>query len=161
METKTFSVVTNYKHTQFSYLMLVVTLAVFVFFAWIHITGSAEPDSTDSGPNFAITFLMALILFILASLVSLQVIIDGKYLRIKFSFGIYQKKFSLNDIMSAKTVKNHWHYGWGIRRWLWPKMWIYNVSGFDAVEIKLKNGKTYRIGTDEPEKLEQILQSIK
>jgi hypothetical protein len=161
METKTFSVVTNYKHTQFSYLMLVVTLAVFVFFAWIHITGSAEPDSTDSGPNFAITFLMALILFILASLVSLQVIIDGKYLRIKFSFGIYQKKFSLNDIMYAKTVKNHWHYGWGIRRWLWPKMWIYNVSGFDAVEIKLKNGKTYRIGTDEPEKLEQILQSIK
>jgi len=162
METKIFSVVTNYKHTQFSYLMLVVTLAVLVLFAWAYITGSAEPDSTDSGPNFAITSLMALILFILASFVSLQVIIDGKYLRIKFSFGIYQKKFSLNDIMSAKTVKNHWHYGWGIRRWLWPKMWIYNVSGFDAVEIKLKNGKTYRIGTNEPKKLEQtILHSIK
>jgi len=41
-------------------------------------------------------------------------------------------------------------------------MWIYNVSGFDAVEIKLKNGKTYRIGTDESQKLEQaILRSIK
>ncbi len=47
-----------------------------------------------------------------------------------------------------------WYYGWGIRGWLWPKMWIYNVSGFDAVEIKLKNGKMYRIGTDEPKKLE-------
>ncbi|GAC1300935.1 MAG: hypothetical protein NVSMB24_02720 [Mucilaginibacter sp.] len=93
---------------------------------------------------------------------SLRVIIDEKYLRIKFSFGIYQKKFTLNDIMSAKTVKNHWHYGWGVRRWLWPKMWIYHVSGFDAVEIKLKNGKMYRIGTDEPKKLEQtILHSIK
>ncbi|MCR8556382.1 hypothetical protein KXD93_01945 [Mucilaginibacter sp. BJC16-A38] len=162
METKTFSDVTNYKHTQISYLVLVVTLAVFALFAKVYITGSAEPDSADSGPNFVITFLMALILFILASLVSLQVVIDEKYLRIKFSFGIYQKKFSLNDIMSAKTVKNQWHYGWGIRKWLWPKMLIYNISGFDAVEIKLKNGKTYRIGTNEPKKLEQtLLNSIK
>ena len=152
----------NYKHIQFSYLMLIVTLAVFFLFAWVYITASAEPVSTDSGPNFAITSIMAFILFILASFVTLQVIIDGEYLRIKFGFGIFQKKFSLNDIMSVKTVKNHWYYGWGIRIWLWPKMWIYNVSGFDAVEIKLKNGKTYRIGTDEPEKLEQtILHSIK
>lgn len=160
METKTFSVAPNYKHTQFSYLVLVVTLAVFVLFAWVHITASAEPESTDSGPNFAITFLMALILFTLVSIMSLQVIIDESYLRIKFSFGIYQKKVSLNDIMSVKTVKNHWYYGWGIGRLLWPKMLIYNVSGFDAVEIKLKNGKTYRIGTNEPEKLEQIILEI-
>jgi len=152
----------NYKHTQFSYLMLIVTLAVLLLFAWLYMTASAELVSTDSGPNFAITSIMAFILFILASFVTLQVVIDGEYLRIRFGFGIFQKKFSLNDIMSAKTVKNHWYYGWGIRIWLWPKMWIYNVSGFDAVEIKLKNGKTYRIGTDEPEKLEQtILHSIK
>jgi len=152
----------NYKHTQFSYLILVITLAVFFLFAWLYMTASAEPVSTDSGPNFAITSIMALILFILASFVTLQVIIDGEYLRIKFGFGIFQKKFSLTDIMAVKTVKNHWYYGWGIRIWLWPKMWIYNVSGFDAVEIKLKNGKTYRIGTDEPQKLEQtILHSIK
>ena len=152
----------NYKHIQFSYLILIVTLAVFVLFASVYISASAEPDSTDSGPNFAITFIMGLILFILASFVSFQVIIDGVYLRIKFSFGIYQKKFSLNEIISVKTIKNHWYYGWGIRIWLWPKIWIYNVSSFDVVEIKLKNGKTYRIGTDEPKKLEQIiLNSIK
>ncbi len=147
----------NYKHTQIGYLMLVVTLAVLALFAWIYIIAAAEPPSVDSGTNFAFTATMALILFTLASFVSLQVIIDEKYLRIKFGYGIYQKKFPLNDIMSAKTVKNHWYYGWGIRGWLWPKMWIYNVSGFDAVEIKLKNGKTYRIGTDEPKKLEQII----
>jgi len=62
---------------------------------------------------------------------------------------------------SAKIVKNHWYYGWGIRAWLWPRMVIFNVSGFDAVEIAMKNGKIYRIGTDEPEQLEEvILQSI-
>lgn len=162
MEKNTISVVTNYKHTQISYLMLVVTLVVLVLFAWTHITAMAEPVSVDSGPNFAVMAIKSLILYILASCVSLQVIIDGKYLRIKFGYGIYQKKFPLNDVMSAKIVKNHWYYGWGIRGWLWPKMWIYNVSGFDAVEILLKNGKTYRLGTDEPKKLEQtILHSIK
>lgn len=152
----------NYKHTQIGYLMLVVTLAVLVLFAWVYITASAEPPSVNSGTNFAFTAIMASILFVLASFVSLQAVIDEKYLRIKFGYGIYQKKFSLNNVMSAKTVRNHWYYGWGIRVWFWPKMWIYNVSGFDAVEIKLKNGKTYRIGTDEPKKLEQtILHSIK
>jgi hypothetical protein len=105
---------------------------------------------------------MAFIVFALASFVSLQVSVNEKYLRIKFGYGIYQKTFLLNDIMSAGVVKNHWYYGWGIRVWLWPKMWIYNVSGFDAVEITLKNGKTYRIGTDEPKKLEQtILRSMR
>lgn len=152
----------NYKHTQIGYLMLVITLAMLILFTWIHIMAAAEPPSSDSGSNFAVTAIMVLILFILASFWSLQVIIDGKYLRIKFGYGIYQKKFLLHDIISAKTVKNHWYYGWGIKGWLWPTMWIYNVSGFDAVEIKLKNGKTYRIGTDEPKKLaEAILHSIK
>ena len=142
--------------------MIIVTLAVLALFAWAYITSSAEPASVDSGTNFAVTAIMTLILFILASFVSLQVIIDGKYLRIKFGYGIYQKKFSLDNIMFVRTVKNHWYYGWGIKWWLWPKMWIYSVSGFDAVEIKLKNGKTYRIGTDEPKKLEQtIIHSIK
>ena len=152
----------NYKHTQIGYLMLAVTLAVLVLFAWAYITAAAEPPSYDSGSNFAVTAIMTLTLFILASFGSLHISIDGTYVRIKFGYGIYRKKLSLNEIMSAKAVKNHWYYGWGIRVWLWPKMWIYNVSGFDAVEIKLKNGKTYRMGTDEPKKLEQaILNSIK
>lgn len=151
-----------YKHTQIGYLMLAVTLAVLILFAWAYITASAEPPSPDSGTNFAMTTVMVVILFILSSFGSLQVHIDGEYLRIKFGYGIYRKKFALNEIISAKAVKNHWYYGWGIRWRPWRKIWIYNVSGLSAVEIKMKNGKIYRIGTDEAEKLEQaILQSMR
>jgi len=57
----------------------------------------------------------------------------------------------LDEIASVKTVKNHWYYGWGIR--LIPHGWLFNVSGFEAIEIVMKNGKVYRIGTDEAEKL--------
>ncbi|MDO8591084.1 MAG: hypothetical protein Q7R65_03860, partial [bacterium] len=109
------------------------------------------------GTNFAVTAIMALILFILASFATLTVSIDENYIRVKFGYGIFRKKFPLNEIISAKTVKNHWYFGWGIRLWLWPYMWIYNVSGFGAVEIIMKNVKIYRIGTDVPVELETAI----
>lgn len=148
---------TSYKHTQIGYLILVVTLAVLILFGWAYITASAEPPSLDSGTNFAITAIMALVLFVLASFATLTTSIDENYLRIKFGYGIFRKKFPLREIVSAKSAKNHWYYGWGIRLWLWPYMWIYNVSGFDAVEIVTGNGKIYRIGTDVPKELENAL----
>ncbi len=148
---------TPYKHTQIGYLMLVVALAVLVLFAWVQITASAEPPSVDSGTNFAVTAIMALILFILASFAALTVSIDENYLRIKFGYGVFRKKFSRGEIASVKIVKNHWYYGWGVKVWFWPYMWIFNISGFDAVEIIMKNGRIYRIGTDKPEKLEAAI----
>ena len=148
---------TSYKHTQIGYLMLVVTLAVLILFTWVQITAMAEPPSYYSGTNFLITAIMVLILFILALFTTLTASIDENCLRIKFGYGIFRKKFLLSEIVSAKQVKNHWYYGWGIRLWLWPKVWIYNVSGFDAIEIIMKNGKVYRIGTDVPEELETAI----
>ena len=143
----------NYKHTQIGYLIIFVLVAVALLYGSILL---------QTGFDFGILAIMFFILLILASFTSLKVIIDENYLRIKFGYGIYQKRFLLKEIISAKTVKNHWYYGWGIRVWFWPYMLIYNVSGFDAVEIKMKNGKKYRIGTDEPKKLEHaIVQAIK
>lgn len=142
--------------------MIVITLAVLVFFVWIYTVASNETPSVDSGTNLAVTTVMVLVMTILASFTSLKVSIDDSYLRIKFGYGIFFKKFALNEIASVRSVKNHWYYGWGIRVWFWPPMWIYNISGFDAVEIVMKSGRIYRIGTDEPEKLEQaITQGIK
>src|SRR3990167_8247146 len=106
---------TSYKHTQIGYLMLVVTLAVLVLFAWAYITARAEPASYYSGTNFAVTAIMALILFILASFGTLTASIDENYLRIKFGYGIFARKFALNQIASVQALKNRWYYGWGIR----------------------------------------------
>ena len=144
----------SYKHTQIGYLMIVVTLAVLVLFAWVYTMALAEFPSVDSGPNFAVSAVMILILFILVSFATLTILTDENYIRIKFGYGIFQKRISLSEIASVKTVKNRWYYGWGIKLWLWPTMWIFNVSGFDAVELVMKNGKIYRIGTDMPKELE-------
>ncbi len=137
--------------------MIVVTLVVLVFFTWLQTTARAEPPSVDSGANFAITAIMAFILCILASFGTLTITITEQFLKLRFGWGVFRKKFSLTEIASARKVKNRWYYGWGIRLWLWPKCWIFNVSGFDAVELTMKNGKIYRLGTDEPEKLEMAI----
>ena len=137
--------------------MIVVTLAVLVTFVAAYVEALAEPSSADSGPNFLVSAVMVLILFIIASFTTLTVSTDESYLRLKFGYGIFTKKFAFNEITRVQAVKNPWYYGWGIRLWLWPKMWIYNVSGFDAIEIVMKNGEVYRIGTDVPLELESVI----
>ncbi len=143
----------TYQHTQTGRLMIFILFGFILYFCFLS-------TKVDSDSIFFIT--MFFILFVLSSFISLQVIIDENHVKIKFGYGIFRKRFALKEIISAEAVKNHWYYGWGIRRRLIPPMWIYNVSGFDAVEIKMRNGKTYRIGTDEPQRLEQaIKQEIK
>jgi len=142
----------GYQHTQNGYVILIAQIGISLLYIVI---------LTQTGLNVLVLFVMVLIIFLLASFGTLQVIIDENFLHIKFGYGIFRTKFPLNEIASAKKVRNRWYYGWGIRVWFWPYMWIYNVSGFDAVEIIMKSGKRYRIGTDQPEELEHaILQSI-
>lgn len=147
----------SYKHSQFSYLTFFITIALLTFFIWAQVTASLEPSSPDSGANLAITSMMIFIVAILASFISLQVSIDDSYLRIKFGYGLFRKKFLLSDITDAIPVKNKRYYGRGIRVRFRPKMIVYNVAGLDAVEIHLENGNTYRIGTDEPQQLHQAI----
>jgi hypothetical protein len=138
--------------------MMVVLLLILALFVRMYISALAEPSSVDSGPNLAVSAVMVFVLVLLASFTTLTTSIDESYLRIKFGYGIFFRKFALREIAKVHVVKNRWYYGWGIRLWLWPKMWIYNVSGFDAVEITMKNGKVYRIGTDVPKELEMAVQ---
>ncbi len=78
---------------------------------------------------------------------SLTVQVSPTYISLKFGIGIIRKRFAIVDVQDASIVRNHWYYGWGIR--LTPHGWLYNVSGLDAVEIQLRDGRKYRIGTDE------------
>ena len=107
--------------------------------------------------QYEVATIMIIIFLVLLMFSCLTVIIKGKYLKLKFWLWVFSKKFLLSDIKSVKKVKNYWYYGWGIRVWFWPYMWIYNISWFDGVEIKLKNKKIYRIGTNKPKELEKAI----
>lgn len=74
---------------------------------------------------------------------------------IHFGIGLINKRLKLNEIESCRTVKNPCCYGWGIR--ITPNGWLYNVSGFDAVEVRMRKGKRYRIGIDRPQQFESAI----
>ncbi|HEU0085980.1 MAG TPA: hypothetical protein VFQ59_03435 [Candidatus Paceibacterota bacterium] len=139
----------NFKHTQIGYLMIVVAFCLVVFFTWLLNIIPSEENS------WLISIIMILVVGLVLSMSTLETLIDEEYLRIKFGYGIFKKKFPLHEIASVRAVKNHIYNGWGIRVWFWPYMWIYNVSGFNAVEIKMRDGRIFRIGTDIPERLEE------
>ncbi|MFP6872377.1 MAG: hypothetical protein VCA55_02615 [Verrucomicrobiales bacterium] len=88
---------------------------------------------------------------------SLTVRISRNDMVIAFGVGLIQKNFAIGDIRSVRIVRNRWYHGWGIRKIRGG--WLYNVSGYDAVEIQLKNERKYRIGTDQPEKLLAAVES--
>ena len=132
---------TTYKHTQIGYLMLVVTVMVLALFVWVYLMAAAETPSVDSGTNLLLTAVMVFIVGILVSFSTLTTSL-------------------LRDIASVRIVKNLWWYGWGIRFWLRPRMWIFNVSGFDAVEIVMRDHRVYRIGTDVPKDLEMAITRV-
>lgn len=92
----------KYQHTQVGYLMLAATFIVFVFFAWLQMTARAETPSADSGTNFAITVIMVLILFILASFSTLTVMIDEQFLKVRFGWGVFHKSFHLPRLQQLR-----------------------------------------------------------
>jgi hypothetical protein len=98
--------------------------------------------------------VMVIVLFLFHSM---TVEIGQGELRISLGVGLIRKRVPLREIATAKTVRNKWWYGWGIR--LTPHGWMFSVSGYDAVEITLQNGRGYRIGTDEPRKLHSAIES--
>lgn len=77
--------------------------------------------------------------------------VNREFLVWSFGPGLIRKKVAIAQIDQVRRVRNHWLYGWGIR--ITPHGWLYNVSGLDAVEVHLRSGKVFRLGTDQPDRL--------
>lgn len=61
---------------------------------------------------------------------------------------VIRRRVRTSEVRSARSVRNRWYYGWGIR--LTPSGWMFNVEGLDAVELDLAGNRRFRIGTDDP-----------
>ena len=137
----------KYEHVQPGKLLRWVFVLTIIFLAALMIVYEPHPAP------LVVLILVVICLFLFPSL---KVEITDSLIRVSFGPGLIKKQFPLSEITDARAVRNLWYYGWGIRKV--PGGWMYNVSGLDAVEIRMVNGDLFRIGTDEPEKL---LASIK
>ena len=129
----------RYRHTQTGWAIIGAMIAV---------AAVSLPIVAAIGPSALPLVFVAAILSVMAMFSTLTVVVDDTHLTFRFTFGLIRKRFALTDIRYYQTVRNPWHYGWGIH--LYPGGVLYNVSGFQAVELLLTGGTRLRIGTDEP-----------
>ncbi|MCP4135399.1 MAG: hypothetical protein GY754_30800 [bacterium] len=146
----------NYKHTQTGILIIILLLITILITG-----GSLIPTWNMSAPGlgwvrWTLVGTMALLLLALVTFYSLTVTVDAAEITLKFGIGIVSKKIPISGIASCEAVKNKWIYGYGIR-YIGDGVWMYNIQGNDAVELTLKEGKKFRIGTDEPAELLRVI----
>jgi len=127
---------TRYQHTQIGHAIVWSLLAIILI-----VNGGLGHHAPPLAVS--IMLLVCLILFY-----RLNVTIDDEMLCASFGPGIIRKRVPLADIVSCEPIRIRWWYGWGIH--VTPCGWLYNVSGFDAVAITLRDGRKFALGTDDP-----------
>ena len=133
---------TTYRHTQLGRTLLYPMIAIASVLAIIAVLFAAA----------RLAFLIAiLVLSIPAIFYKLTIAIDDVYVRAIFGPGFTFRKIKLSNVEACEPIRIRWWYGWGVH--LTPYGWLYNVSGWDAVAITLRNGRRVSLGTDQPEEL--------
>jgi len=132
----------TYRHMQIGWVLLLALAAGagVVLFA----TGK-------TGWSGAASAVLTLLIVVAMLFCTLTVRIGDGEVECRFGPGLIRKHIPIAAIRGTRTVRTHWYQGWGIR--LTSDGWLFNVSGLDAVELELADGKRLRIGTDEPQAL--------
>jgi hypothetical protein len=146
---------TLYRHRQLGKVTLAALGASVVLVAAIFAAALRDhaPAAVVAG------VVLALVVACLVLFATLTVEVDGERVRLWFGPGLIRRSFALSDVVAARPVRNRWWYGWGVR--LTPHGWLFNVSGLDAVELELRSGRRFRIGTDEPRPLAEAIESAR
>jgi hypothetical protein len=136
----------TYQHTQIGYVLIGALGAALLLTGYLNMVTNFNPGT------IWIFLFMTLCLFVFATL---TVRVNEQMVDIRFGIGLIRKQFKLQDVQTVRTVRNPWYYAWGIH--LIPGGWLYNVSGWEAVELQMKDGSKYRIGTDDAQRLTDVL----
>lgn len=140
-----------YRRTQPAWFILIGLSVPVIVTVLIGMVAGIGEQQTIAGAAFTCGMMM-----LVGSLfASLTVIVDSGQIFVRFGPGLIRKTISINEIESARPVRNSGWWGWGIR--IIPGGWMWNVSGLEGVELTMKNGKLFRIGTDDPLALSNVI----
>ena len=135
---------TRYEHTQIGYAMIWILAAAAVL--------AAIGATVESSLHREIPLVVLIVLLVTIPLFyKLTITINDETLRASFGVGVIQKRVPLTQIAGCEPIRIRWWYGWGIH--LTPYGWLYNVAGWNAVAITLRNGRKFALGTDDPQGL--------
>lgn len=138
-----------YRHRQSGTLILAVLGIAAVTHLLLLALVSFEGE--EKGGRLVLWLTLLLLVATLVCFHSLTITVGGGRLTWQFGPGPIRKSVALEEVVEARATRMSALAGWGIR-WT-PKGWLYNVSGLDAVEVTLRSGKRFFLGTDEPDRL--------
>lgn len=131
----------SHRHTHIGYLMIVI-LGIGLLFCL------GRPWS------FLAIAMLATCLALFPSM-SIEVADDGvtRY----FGLGLIRKRIALAEIDRVTVVKSYWLRQLGLPRSGLGR--LHKLAGIDAVEVRLKTGRTITLGTDRAEELASMINS--
>jgi hypothetical protein len=132
--------VTRYGHTQIGHVIIWSLLAIVLI-----TSGALIGSSFHREPPLVVSIIL---LVCLALFYKRKISIEDETLSASFGPGIIRRRVWLAEIVGCEPIRIRWWYGWGIH--LTPYGWLYNVSGFDAVAITIRDGRKFALGTDDP-----------
>lgn len=127
----------KYHNTQIGIVIIIIMLSVILLFNYLVKTLNPWP----------VNIILGVIAFLFSSM---TINIKGKKLTWYFGPKFWKNEILLSDIRGLEVVRMNFFDGLGIRQT--SDGMLYNVSGLDAVEIKLRN-KSIFLGTNEPYEL--------
>jgi len=142
-----------YEHTQTGWPMRIGLAAGAILLVGVTLLGDLRQS-----PAGQVALLLGALLAVAIGWLwsSLTVRIAEGALRLHFGIGLPRKTVPLADLESVEVTRTRFWEGWGVHRT--RRGWLYNVSGFDAVLLRRRDGKVLLVGTDEPLKLKTALQ---
>jgi hypothetical protein len=141
-----------YSHTQKGVLQFLILIAAAACLAGALISWESPP----SGPLLlAAAAILAVISF---AFQTLTIEDGGDRLLVRFGpLALFRKAISYREISPAEKTRSSFLEGWGIHRT--RRGWLWNVGGFDCVQLVLEGGKGVFLGTDDPDGLLTFLRN--
>jgi hypothetical protein len=136
----------NYYHVQRGYwvqtILAIPLLAMFI---------------TRSQLSSGFWIALVIVFLVGGSFHMLTVTVTHHFIQVQFSLMFIRKRIWFNKIAGLDIVRVPWYWGIGIR---WTSEGVlYNVAPGRAVAVRLRSGRSFLIGSDEPEKLAEAIES--
>lgn len=134
-----------YRHTQIGWFLVLLNAALGVLFAVQLARGASR--------GLLVGLVVVLLVGVLFGALTIEV--SRERLSFRFGPGGWGKSLALRDVADVAPARSRWLEGIGIR--VTGRGMLYNVAVGSAVEITLRSGTRFRLGTDEPERLARAI----
>ena len=137
-----------YRHSQRATWLPVLVIAALIPMAIVVLRTGGNDRTVARIAMIMTIFLLGVTTWMFSSLTI--TVADGA-LSWHFGGSLFRRRVPLAEVADAEITRSTLLEGWGIH--LTTRGWLYNVSGRGAVLVRLRDGKRFMLGSDEPEAL--------